>query len=88
MGKTGFTTVNIYSKGQQIILPPIEMGPIKYSIGEVFQLFRKEQETTIKEVKEIKISKLIKETCLVLETSEKIIITKRKKVPLIKGVDG
>lgn len=75
-------------KEKLILLPKLEIGPIKYSIGIVSILIRKEVETSVLNRVLVQISPRIKEPAYILENGETIIITSRKKVNPPEHIDG
>ena len=71
-----------------IRLPALVCGPIRYSIGDAYQVLRPEQTRTIVDEKQVAISPKIKARCIKLDSQEWIIVTERSKLELPDGVDG
>lgn len=69
-------------------LPEIVLGPIKYDIGEVYQVLRSETTYGVIGEDEVQISPRVKERCVTLENGERVIITARKNVDRPSDVDG
>lgn len=72
----------------EVTLPPLILGPIKYPIGEAFQLLRDSEIRIIQDIQSVKISMRVTENCYLLDNNEKIIITVRKKINRPENVDG
>ncbi len=57
----------------EILLPQILLGPLKYPIGEAYQLLRESEAREVQSVDRIKISPRVSENCYLLDSNEKII---------------
>lgn len=69
-------------------LPALVVGPIRYAIGEAYQVLRPVQTRTIVGEKQVQLSARLKERCVKLDNQEWIVLTDRAKVDLPDGVDG
>ena len=79
---------SIFQDNQELTLPRLIIGPIKYQIGEVWHLIRDAQKLKITSISRIQISPRISEQILELSNNEKIIFTKRRKIELPVQADG
>jgi len=73
---------------RNIILPPLEYGPNKHSIGHIHHVIDIGGTYLITGNEEIQISSRIKENLLHLSNGLKVIITNRKKLLHPDSVDG
>jgi len=72
-----------------IELPDLLVGPIRYNVGQAWQLLRVASTYSILDVSKVKISPKLSENCYQLENDERIIITRRKKkFDLPDGIQG
>ena len=71
-----------------IVLPELIFEPKKYAVGYVQQLLSPGAEIIVDRVEKINIGARNKLDCQVLKNGEKVIITKKTKMVLPKGVDG
>jgi len=71
-----------------LLLPPLEFGPIKHSIGSIYHVLDLGCSKKISSTEEYSTSSRIRETLYVLDNGEKILITKKKKLELPRGIDG
>ena len=74
--------------GQEEILLPAIVWQKKHSIGEIAHVLRPERSERIVERISINVSPRIEQPLLILESGERIVLTKRKKCPVPNGVDG
>lgn len=73
---------------EEIELPDLLLGPIRYSIGTAFQVLRQGTREKLKARHHIQTTLRTSERYVVLSNDEKIILTKRKKIKLPAGIDG
>lgn len=71
-----------------ITLPALVVGPIRYDIGDAYQVLRPVQTRTIVGEQQVQLSARVKERCVKLDNQEWILLTDRAKVDLPDGVDG
>lgn len=70
------------------MLPALVVGPVRYAVGEAYQVLRPEQSRTIVSEKQVQLSARIKERCVKLDNQEWIVLTNRLKLELPDGIDG
>lgn len=72
----------------EITLPEIVLGPIRYPIGEAYQLLRSSCKKEVLNIQDIRVSPKVSEKCYTLDGNEKIIVTCRRKLNRPEGVNG
>jgi superfamily II DNA or RNA helicase len=71
-----------------IDLPALELGPFRFSIGEMRQVLRPAQKVAIRGTSSFRVSARTDEPIFDLETGERVIVTRRRNVRLPEGVTG
>lgn len=73
---------------REIFLPRVMIGPLSCKIGSVSCVLRAAETKRVTGIEEVQVSQRVKETVLVLDGGERIIITDRRKLTRPAGVDG
>lgn len=69
-------------------LPPLEMKPLKFYLGEVYYVFDEGGEKEVVEIGEIQTSPRCSERLYTLSDGQKIIVTNKKSTKRPAGIDG
>ena len=70
-----------------VVLPPL-LWRKRHPLGEMSHVLRAEREAVVEETSSIRVSSRIKETLLVFESGERVVLTVRRTCPHPDGADG
>ena len=76
------------SQRTALILPPLEIGPLPNSIGWMKFRVRPGATVQVAQVAQVQISPRLKEPLYYLENGEKLVVTRRRRVPRPSEADG
>ena len=73
---------------KRLALPEVILGPIRYPVGEAYQVLRPAIDCAVVEESLVNISPRIREYCATLDNGERIVVTERKKASPPANVNG
>lgn len=72
----------------RLVLPEVILGPIRYPVGEAFQVLRPALDCAVVDETLVNISPRVREYCVRLDNGERIVVTERKKASAPADIDG
>ncbi len=79
---------NSNKKSITLTLPILEFGPVKQAVGEIRHILDNGGIKNVNSLKDFNTSPRVIEKLYTLDTGEKILVTKKRKLSLPEGVDG